>query len=166
MVSTLRLSYHLCFRHNLDMGRHDRLLLHDLFIFTSTGNINFNLKGSYWHFFKIREGELFGPGHLLDSALSLVTDHDFVNNWKENSLNDSFVYLNINSLMQYPNVEARNWRLAFKIIKRIFALFLSGALHLDGKQRPECHTITIFDQCKLLYNVIWIHPQMTARSVN
>ena len=56
--------------------------------------------------------------------------------------------------MQYPNVEARNWRLAFKIIKRIFALFLSGALHLDGKQQPECHTITIFDQCKLLCNVI------------
>ena len=68
--------------------------------------------------------------------------------------------------MQYPNVEARNWRLAFKIIKRIFALFLSGALHLDGKQQPECHTITIFDQCKLLCNVIWIHPQMTARSAN
>ena len=66
--------------------------------------------------------------------------------------------------MQYPNVEARNWRLAFKIIKRIFALFLSGALHLDGKQQPECHTITIFDQFKLLCNVIWIHPEMTARS--
>ena len=69
-------------------------------------------------------------------------------------MNDSFVYLNINSLMQYPNVEARNWRLAFKILKRIFALFLSGALHLDGKKQPECHTITIFDQCKLLCNVI------------
>ena len=63
-------------------------------------------------------------------------------------------------------MEARNSRLAFKIIKRIFALFLSGALHLDGKQQPECHTITIFDQCKLLCNVIWIHPQMTARSAN
>ena len=68
--------------------------------------------------------------------------------------------------MQYPNVEARNWRLAFKTIKRIFALFLSGALHLDGKQQPKCHTITIFDQCKLLCNVIWIHPQTTARSAN
>ena len=68
--------------------------------------------------------------------------------------------------MQYPNVEATNWRLDFKIIKRIFALFLSGALHLDGKQQPECHTITIFDQCKLLCNVIWIHPQMTAHSAN
>ena len=81
---------------------------------------------------KLKGGELFGPDHLLDSALNLVTD--FVNNWKENSLNDSFGYLNNSSLMQYPNVEARNWRLAFKIIKRIFALFLSGALHLDGKQ--------------------------------
>ena len=34
MVST-RLSYHLFFRHNRDMGWHDRLLLHDLFVFTS-----------------------------------------------------------------------------------------------------------------------------------
>ena len=56
--------------------------------------------------------------------------------------------------MQYPNVEARNWRLAFKIIKGIFALFLCGALHLDGKQQPECHTITTFDQFKLLCDVI------------
>ena len=63
-------------------------------------------------------------------------------------------------------MEARNWRLAFKINKRIFALFLSGALHLDGKQQPECHTITTFDQFKLLCDVIWIHPQMTARSAN
>ena len=55
--------------------------------------------------------------------------------------------------MQYPNVETRNWRLAFKIIKGIFALFLSGALHLGGKQQPECHTIAIFDQFKLLCNV-------------
>ena len=68
--------------------------------------------------------------------------------------------------MQYPNVEAKNWRLAFKIIKRIFALFLSGAQHLDGKQYQECHTITTFDQFKLLCDVIWIHPQMTARSAN
>ena len=67
--------------------------------------------------------------------------------------------------MQCPNVEARNWRPAFKIIKGIFALFLCGALHLDGKQQPEGHTITIFNQCKLLCNVIWIHHQMTVRSV-
>ena len=33
--------------------------------------------------------------------------------------------------MQYPKVETRNCRLAFKIIKRIFSLFASGALHLD-----------------------------------
>ena len=78
--------------------------------------------------------------------------------------NDSSVHLNINSLMQYPNVEARNWRLAFKIFKGICTLFLSGALHLDGKQQSECHTITIFNQCKLLCNVIWIHHQMTVRS--
>ena len=63
------------------------MLVHDLFIFTSktilshafnvatTRNINFNLKRSNRHFFKIK---LFGPGHILDSALKLVTD--FVNN--------------------------------------------------------------------------------------
>ena len=111
------------FRHNKQRYEEARSL-------ATAWPVHFYLKN--WHFFKIKGGELFGPGHLLDSALNLVTD--FVNNWKENSLNDSFVYLNINSLMQYPNVEARNWRLAFKIIKRIFALFLSGTLHLDGKQ--------------------------------
>ena len=64
--------------------------------------------------------------------------------------------------MQYPNMEARNWRLAFKIIKKIFALFLSGALHLDGKQQPECHdnflSVQAFMQCYLN------PPQMTSRS--
>ena len=54
---------------NRGMRRHDRLLLHDLFIFTSKTGM---------HFFKIKRGELFGPGHLLDSALNLVID--FVNN--------------------------------------------------------------------------------------
>ena len=28
------------------------------------------------HFFKIKGAELFGPGHLLDSALNLVIDVD------------------------------------------------------------------------------------------
>ena len=59
---------------NRDMRRHDRLLLHDLFIYYLED----------WHFFKIKRGELFGPSHLLDSALNLVID--FVNNLKENKI--------------------------------------------------------------------------------
>ena len=45
-------------------------------------------------------------------------------------------------------------------------LWFYTVINLDGKQQPECHTITILDQCKLLCNVIWIHSQMTARSAN
>ena len=38
-----------------------------------------------------------------------------------------------------------------------------AALDFYMEKQPERHIITIFYQCKLVYGVILIHPQMTAR---